>query len=793
MGKYNFLRTSIFVLLFVPGYAANATTYKARDITDFNKYINQVQPGDTILLLNGIWKDAGLVITSNGSENKPIVITAETPGKVQMEGNSFVKLGGNYIEVSGLLFTNGFTPGAAVIEFRTDANHLANQCRVYNCVIYNYNNPNRMKEDFWVLFYGRHNRFDHNYTSDKKNLGPVLVVELNDVLNQQNFHRIDHNYFGTRARIGGNAGEIIRLANATFSLSSSNTIIENNFFYHCDGEAEIVSIKASDNIVRGNTFYESEGSLVLRHGNRNTVEGNYFIGNDKPFTGGLRIVNYGHKIINNYFYKLKGERFRAALILMNGVPNSPLIRYEPVKDVVVAGNTFIDCDNIELSAGRDFERTAVPKNILMAGNIFFHARKTAMLKAYDDISGFSFKENWSNAPQLNTIVNPTLHLEKKSFWPEVFPRPAMSASLKKTVSSVADAEKKYEYTSEKVTGPGWFDKSSFTKKQILSGKRITVTAGLNTIYDAALKAASGDTLILADNEKYLLSKTIDVAIPLHIKSDRKSIVQFDGEKSGFAFFSIENGGSLSLSNIYFDGTSKNGVAENIIRTSKQPAIEHYKLKVDRCVFTNLGGGRAFTAYPATFADTIVFSNCFFNDVTGNVISLAAEKDDKGYYNVEHIYFKNCVFNKVLYGAIDVYRGGIDESSLGPFVTIDHCTFNNVGNAELGFAVRLHGVQYSDIRNTLFNNSGKSGRAVWFEDFGWTKNSIRSCNLYQSGRIQSFYSNVIKGNITQLKPVFVDESKFNFQLTPAYSLKNKGTDGKEVGAVWVNGELNLNDK
>jgi poly(beta-D-mannuronate) lyase len=122
-----------------------------------------------------------------------------------------------------------------VIEFRISSSKLANNCRVTNCVIDNYNNPDRLEEDNWIVLYGRHNRFDHNYIARKKNIGTTLVVQLNDALNQENEHQIDHNYFGERPRLGSNGGETIRVGNSTFSRTSSRTIIEDNYFEHCNG------------------------------------------------------------------------------------------------------------------------------------------------------------------------------------------------------------------------------------------------------------------------------------------------------------------------------------------------------------------------------------------------------------------------------------------------------------------------------------------------------------------------------------------------------------------------------
>lgn len=760
-----------------------AKEYKASTPKEVSQLESKLQPGDILTLTNGIWNDAELIFSASGTNDRHIVVKAETYGKVLLTGNSSLRLGGNYIDVFGLYFINGSTPDD-VISFRT-SKQVANNCRVSNCAIFNYNPSSRMKENNWIAFFGRNNRFDHNYVSDKKNLGATLVVELNDEKNQQNFHRIDSNYFGRRERLGANGGETMRVGNSTYSRTSSNTIIENNFFERCSGEVEIISIKSSDNIIRGNTFWECEGGLVLRHGNRNLIENNRFIGNDQPLTGGVRVINAGHKILNNYFYKLKGERFRSALTVMNGVYNSPINRYDPVRDVVISGNVFIDCENIELGAGKDFERTAMPKNVLISNNVFYNSKPVSLLQVFDDISGITFKNNYSNRQQLNSKVQSALQLTPDRY-PVVKGLPKDFIATNTFISGEVTA-------AHRTCGTNWLSIADLYKEENKTGKRIYAMPGSNTLYDAALTARPYDTIFVNSRSPYYLSKTIEIRFPLYFMGAEGASVEFDGEKGGVSFFSIENGGSLYLSNINFNGLSKNGIAESFIRTSKQPTIEHYKLFVDRCTFINLTDGRksAFRAYPGTFADSIVFSNSLFHDITGEVISLAAEKDDRGYYNAENIIFKNCVFNKILTGAIDIYRGGNDESTAGPFVTIDHCTFNNVGNVELGYAVRLHGVQHSTTTNTLFNNSGKSGRAIWYEDFGWTKNTISHSNLFGSGKVQSFYGNVIKGKLGNHEPKFKNEGALDFTLVPASPLKNKGTDKKDIGAIFINGKLNSN--
>jgi hypothetical protein len=59
--------------------------------------------------------------------------------------------------------------------------------------------------------YGRHNRFDHNNLAGKKNKGVTMSVRLNTQASQQNYHRIDHNYFGPRQIPGSNGGETLRI------------------------------------------------------------------------------------------------------------------------------------------------------------------------------------------------------------------------------------------------------------------------------------------------------------------------------------------------------------------------------------------------------------------------------------------------------------------------------------------------------------------------------------------------------------------------------------------------------
>lgn len=755
-------------------FACANNNVKVSSVKEFNRAVSNAQPGDTIVIANGNYKDFKLGFFAKGTKEAPIVFKAETKGKVILEGESILGLAGEFLEVSGLYFTNGTSTKTGVIVFRKDKNNLANNCRVTNCVIDFYNPVDRFYKNDWVILYGRNNRVDHCYFGGKLNSGVTLVVKLNDAKNRENHHRIDHNWFGERIRLGSNGGETMRVGVSTFSLMPSNTIIENNYFERCNGETEIVSIKSSDNIIRNNTFMECEGALVLRHGNGNLLEGNYFIGNNKEHTGGIRVINKGHTIRNNHFQELKGNRFRAALPVMNGVPNSLLNRYHQVDGVTIEDNHFIYCDNVSFGVGSDMERTAVPVNSVVKNNVFYNPDKETVFNKLDDISGLKFAGNKvvNKSGKFNYRGFATFKTEfvkKNGLWGNQDHKPELPASRENC-------------------GADWFTPKEIVSKISMKGKTIEVTKKLNSIVEAINNSSPDDIIVLTEEGKYPFSMTAFITHPLTIKAAEglKARPEFvvEGVEGGISFLSIENGGLLSIKGIAFNGVSENGVSPSAIRTSGRPMIEHYKLFVDNCEFYNFNASKhnAFRAYKSTFADTVKFTNSVFHNISGTAINLSSEKEDAGKYNAEYVIVENCLFYDVMGPALDLYRGGNDESTLGPFLKVNHCTFNNVNNKELGSVLRLIGVQNAEVKNSLFSNSGRGGRVIKLEDPRWADIIVDYCNVYNSGRIESYYKDRVGKKIFKYKPQYKNISEHNFHLKKSDPLYRLSEDGKAVGVL-----------
>ncbi|MDA7537511.1 polysaccharide lyase 6 family protein, partial [Akkermansiaceae bacterium] len=334
-----------------------------------NSAISNADPGDTILMANGAWTDTVINFNTDGLAGQPITLRAEVDGQVTMEGASRIKFSGDYLVVQGLHFTNGsIADGGHVVEFRENSSNLANHCRLTHCAITDYNPADPTTNYKWVSVHGMHNRVDHCSFKGMNHVGVTLTVWLGTNA-PANHTRIDHNVFSDRTEGDGNGFETIRIGTSSRSMQESKTIVEDNYFYRCDGEIEIISNKSVGNIYRRNTFESCSGQLTLRHGNECIVEGNYFLGNGISGTSGVRVIGEDHVVVNNYFENLRGTSARAALSFYNGVPNSPLNRYFQVKRALIAFNTFSECrENFVI--GIDSSDTSLPPlDCVIANNI----------------------------------------------------------------------------------------------------------------------------------------------------------------------------------------------------------------------------------------------------------------------------------------------------------------------------------------------------------------------------------------------------------------------------------------
>lgn len=427
----------ILILFFVPWFVINinANSYQVKNAGEIKSKLNLLAPGDTLIMQNGVWNNQEIIFEAEGTENDSIVLKAETPGFVILNGRSNLRIKGKYLKVDGLRFVGGYSPSGAVIEFRNGSSK-AYHSRLTNTAIVNYNPSNKDTDYKWVSIYGENNRVDHCFFENKLHSGTTLVVWVTEA-SSPNYHLIDHNYFGERPDLGYNGGETIRVGDSGNSMYNSRTTVEFNYFEHCDGEIEIISNKSDENIYRHNTFYECAGMLTLRHGDSCSVYNNFFIGNNKPLTGGTRIIGAGHKVYNNYFADLAGGigNWHAALTIMNGVPDSPLNRYFQVDSAYVAFNTFVNCANtFYIGTGKSSELSLPPQNSIIANNVVFTDHQVI---TYEDTpQNFTWEGNIIQGSSLGidkpdgiNLQDPKLILASDGLWRPDVNSPVIGAAV----------------------------------------------------------------------------------------------------------------------------------------------------------------------------------------------------------------------------------------------------------------------------------------------------------------------------------------------------------------------------
>ena len=135
--------------------------------------------------------------------------------------------------------------------------------------------------------------------------------------------------------------------------------------------------------------------------------------------------------------------------------------------------------------------------------------------------------------------------------------------------------------------------------------------------------------------------------------------------------------------------------------------------------------------------------------SGNGIDYSAERDDKGRYDVDDFIVENCTFQRFLGIPVNVYRGGSDESTAGPYVSIKGCVFDDCCNRQRGSVMRLIGPQLMTISDCSFKNSGLGGASIRLDEAIWEKICIRDCVFENSGRVMTStdkveqYNNVVR--------------------------------------------------
>ena len=795
-------KTILYILSILVSSQLLATNYTVSSSSEINSVMQIAVPGDTLIMTNGEWINQNVIFEGNGVENNPIVLKAETPGSVIMMGTSVLRISGSYLEVDGLYFTEGYATSGSIIEFRNGSSNLANNCRLTNTAIKNYNPPSSSSDYKWISLYGNNNRVDHCFTSGKRHNGTTLVVWLNG---STSYHKIDSNYFGYRPELGVNGGETIRIGTSDYSQTDSYTLVENNYFERCNGEIEIISNKSGHNTFRYNTFFECEGSLTLRHGKFAEVYNNYFLGNEKSKTGGVRIIDEDHKVYNNYFQDLRGTGYRSAITMMNGVLNSPLNRYFQVKRAEVINNTLVNCDSpFLIGAGADSEKTLPPTDCIIANNV---ATSRYVLIDYDDDPvNMLYEKNIMDGSSLGIEeqdgileADPELEQSEDLLWRLSATSPAIDSGsssysyvLDDFDGQVRDAsidigadEVSNEpiirgpLTSEDV-GPSWYPPPE------VPGKTIYVQAGIDSLMNVIEYASIKDTIeLVTDGGVYENTDVIEITKKVYIKSAdglavQPELRQIHASASDRTIFAMLGDGDLRLEGVRLNGMAGTATpAKYLIRSAQVEDKDSYKLKIDNCSFYDVsidGNGNFFRGYEGTFADTIIISNCLFTNSGKEGIRLKDEATNSSKYNVGYFEVTNSTFWNIPREAIYIYAGDNVIFTPGPKIVIDHSTFDNCGfsGTRIIYPLECDGI---GISNSIFSNGDTNSYS--FSIYGLYAN-VEYNDIFNAGEVELTGNLELGEGMVDYDPLYVDAGNGDFTLPSNSPVLNKANDSSTLG-------------
>lgn len=371
-------------VLTVPTVSCTETFSSVSDLED--AATQTMTAGTTLCLADGVYsEDLQLKFGGEGTEAAPIKVAAATPGNVTFSGGEVsIKMGGSYTQLQGFIFEDVIF-SSSLIETRFGTHDLCYNCRITeNTVV---NAVASGSSGIYAHIYGKDVWFDHNILSGKTVANPMVSLnrwvssdwdEETQIAELAQGIVVYANYIANRppadakfyASNDDNDYEAIRTGLSDTHQYPGNSIVSGNLFENIQGEAEVISNKGSNNVITNNTVRNSYGSITNRHGNTNVISNNFMFGDGYPYAAGLRIVDDGHTITNNY---IEGARYQntshhggIVIIGSDGAGDSNN-GYQQVENVHIAHNTVVDSVNsINIDGGG---KSSQPKQVYFANNI----------------------------------------------------------------------------------------------------------------------------------------------------------------------------------------------------------------------------------------------------------------------------------------------------------------------------------------------------------------------------------------------------------------------------------------
>ncbi|WKN44943.1 chondroitinase-B domain-containing protein [Tunicatimonas pelagia] len=353
--------------------SAHGTTYQARSGSEAQQYLNQAQPGDSVVLQNGEYENVQLTITTAGATQRPIVFSAAQGGKVKFTGNSGIRIAADYIILDGFTFSK-------VPQMNDTVNEVilldsANYCEVRHSAFFTCGH-HKWIHIISVTNGSTNNQVHHNYLENIVGQGIGIDGGAGNTDNH-----IHHNWInGTQEDGLFNGQEPIQVGQGKQHYEHEHrTLVEYNLIENMRGDAdrELISNKSKGNTFRYNIFIRNEPDkeLVLRGGNDCIVEYNYM---DR---GSIRAYGTGHIIRENYL-----QNNVLGIRLLGGDGD----KYAETYDCVIEGNTIVNSMEQGIRIG---DRPAFIHDIIIRNNKIQTNNGVMYYQDTDDLKNIQWIDN----------------------------------------------------------------------------------------------------------------------------------------------------------------------------------------------------------------------------------------------------------------------------------------------------------------------------------------------------------------------------------------------------------------
>jgi poly(beta-D-mannuronate) lyase len=274
---------------------------------------SKLQPGDSVLIKDGEYKNQNIKLSSIGNFNNNIIIKPKNKGKVILTGKLYLLIDGSYITFKNFILKNGGIKDG--VKIKGVGNRITGCDISYDC-------------DGPILsIYDQYTRIDNCkiYKITKFN----TCIKIKTVIS--NYMLIDHNIFKNIN---------IQIETDNINISNARIILVSNIFENVDS----VNIKTSKNIVYKNIFTKT-ANLNISYGNNSIIAKNLFLST----SGGLGISGENHIVYKNIFKGIKGSKTKNACIsILNGKVFDK--KYTQSKNLKIYQNIFLD-NEIDMMLG----------------------------------------------------------------------------------------------------------------------------------------------------------------------------------------------------------------------------------------------------------------------------------------------------------------------------------------------------------------------------------------------------------------------------------------------------------